>query len=162
MEINDPTHLTGHVCVDGSRDKEKYQGFALSGCPEDDRRGDRHLSGTRQRLCVDIYHVIYYVMNLQRSISCNLLCHESTLYHVIYYVMNAISCNLLCHESATLVILSLDTSCIVLKLSPRLPGFAVANHFFIRKTKSHKKKSLSAGGPLPGEINPGGDPCHWK
>ena len=53
MEINDPTHLTGHVCVDASRDEEKYQGFALSGCPEEDRRGDRHLSGTRQRLCVD-------------------------------------------------------------------------------------------------------------
>jgi hypothetical protein len=35
----------------------------LSGCPEEDRRGDRHLSGTRQRLCVDIYHVMYYVMN---------------------------------------------------------------------------------------------------
>ncbi len=52
-----------HVCVDGSRDEEKYLGFALSGCPEDDRRGDRHLSGTRQRLCVAIYHVIYYVMN---------------------------------------------------------------------------------------------------
>ena len=51
MEINDPTHLTGHVCVDASRDEEKYQGFALSGCPEEDRRGDR------QRLCVDIYLV---------------------------------------------------------------------------------------------------------
>ena len=63
MEINDPTHLTGHVCVDASRDEDKYQGFALSGCPEEDRRGDRHLSGTRQRLCVGIYHVIYYVMN---------------------------------------------------------------------------------------------------
>ena len=63
MEINDPTHLTGHVCVDASHDEDKYQGFALSGCPEEDRRGDRHLSGTRQRLCVDIYHVIYYVMN---------------------------------------------------------------------------------------------------
>jgi len=63
VEINDPTHLTGHVCVDTSLDEEKYQGFALSGCPEEDRRGDRHLSGTRQRLCVDIYHVIYYVMN---------------------------------------------------------------------------------------------------
>ena len=61
MEINDPTHLTGHVCVDASRDQNKYQGFTLSGCPEEDRRGDRHLSGTRQRLCVDIYHVIYYV-----------------------------------------------------------------------------------------------------
>ncbi len=24
MEINDPTHLTGHVCVDASRDEEKY------------------------------------------------------------------------------------------------------------------------------------------
>ena len=34
MEINDPTHLTGHVCVDTSRDEEKYQGFALSGCPK--------------------------------------------------------------------------------------------------------------------------------
>ena len=44
MEINDPTHLTGHVCVDASRDEEKYQGFVLSGCPEEDRRGDRHLS----------------------------------------------------------------------------------------------------------------------
>ncbi len=32
MEINDPTHLTGHVCVDASRDEDKYQGFALSGC----------------------------------------------------------------------------------------------------------------------------------
>ena len=63
MEINDPTHLTGHVSVDVSRDEDKYQGFTLSGCPEEDRRGDRHLSGTRQRLCVDIYHVIYYVMN---------------------------------------------------------------------------------------------------
>ncbi len=63
MEINDPTHLTGHVCVDTSHDEDKYQGFALSGCPEEDRRGDRHLSGTRQRLCVGIYHVIYYVMN---------------------------------------------------------------------------------------------------
>jgi hypothetical protein len=64
VEINDPTHLTGHVCVeDTSRDEEKYQAFALSGCQEEDRRGDRHLSGTRQRLCVDIYHVIYYVMN---------------------------------------------------------------------------------------------------
>ena len=63
MEINDPTHLTGHVCVDASHDEDKYQGFALSGCPEEDRRGDRHLSGTRQRLCVAIYHVIYYVMN---------------------------------------------------------------------------------------------------
>ena len=63
MEINDPTHLTGHVSVDVSRDEDKYQGFALSGCPEEDRRGDRHLSGTRQRLCVVIYHVIYYVMN---------------------------------------------------------------------------------------------------
>jgi hypothetical protein len=63
VEINDPTHLTGHVCVDASRDEEKYQDFTLSGCPEEDRRGDRHLSGTRQRLCVDIYHVIYYVMN---------------------------------------------------------------------------------------------------
>jgi hypothetical protein len=31
-------------------------GFTLSGCPEEDRRGDRHLSGTRQRLCVGIYH----------------------------------------------------------------------------------------------------------
>ena len=63
MEINDPTHLTGHVCVDASHDEEKYQVFVLSGCPEEDRRGDRHLSGTRQRLCVDIYHVIHYVMN---------------------------------------------------------------------------------------------------
>jgi hypothetical protein len=36
---------------------------SLSPGPEEDRRGDRHLSGTRQRLCVDIYHVIYYVMN---------------------------------------------------------------------------------------------------
>jgi hypothetical protein len=67
VEINDPTHLTGHVCVDPSRDQKKYQGYALSGCPEEDRRGDRHLSGTRasprQRLCVGIYHVIYYVMN---------------------------------------------------------------------------------------------------
>ena len=63
MEINDPTHLTGHVCVDASRDEGKYQVFVLSGCPEEDRRGDRHLSGTRQRLCVDIDHVIYYVMN---------------------------------------------------------------------------------------------------
>ena len=62
MEINDPTHLTGHVCVDVSRDQEKYQ-ITLSGCPEEERRGDRHLSGTRQRLCVDIYHVIYDVMN---------------------------------------------------------------------------------------------------
>ena len=35
MEINDPTHLTGHVCVDASRDE----------------------------VCVGIYHVIYYVMN---------------------------------------------------------------------------------------------------
>ncbi len=62
MEINDPTHLTGHVWVDASRDEEKYQGFTLSGClpPEEDRRGDRHLSGTRQRLCVDIYHVILF------------------------------------------------------------------------------------------------------
>jgi hypothetical protein len=34
VEINDPTHLTGHVCVDGSLDEEKYQGFALSGHPE--------------------------------------------------------------------------------------------------------------------------------
>ncbi len=25
MEINDPTHLTGHVCVDASRDEEKYR-----------------------------------------------------------------------------------------------------------------------------------------
>jgi hypothetical protein len=63
VEINDPTHLTGHVCVDASHDEEKYQVFALSGCPEEDRRGDRHLLGTRQRLCVDIHHVIYYVMN---------------------------------------------------------------------------------------------------
>jgi hypothetical protein len=63
VEINDPTHLTGHVCVDASRDQKKYQGCVLSGCPEEDRRGDRHLSGTRQRLCVGIYHVIYYVMN---------------------------------------------------------------------------------------------------
>jgi hypothetical protein len=63
VEINDPTHLTGLVCVDASHDEEKYQDFGLSGCPEEDRRGDRHLSGTRQRLCVDIYHVIYYVMN---------------------------------------------------------------------------------------------------
>jgi hypothetical protein len=63
VEINDPTHLTGHVCVDASRDEEKYQDFTLSGCPEEDRRGDRHLSGTCQRLCVGIYHVIYYVMN---------------------------------------------------------------------------------------------------
>ncbi len=63
MEINDPTHLTGHVCVDASHDEEKYQDFTLSGCPEEDRRGDRYLSGTRQRLCVGIYHVIYYVMN---------------------------------------------------------------------------------------------------
>ncbi len=30
MEINDPTHLTGHVCVDASHDEDKYQGFALS------------------------------------------------------------------------------------------------------------------------------------
>jgi hypothetical protein len=54
VKINDPTHLTGHVCVDASRDEEKYQGFSLSG-PEEYRWGDRHLSGTRQRLCVDIY-----------------------------------------------------------------------------------------------------------
>jgi hypothetical protein len=60
VEINDPTHLTGHVCVDASLDEEKYQGFALSECPEEDRRGDRHFSGTRQRLCVDIYHVIFF------------------------------------------------------------------------------------------------------
>jgi hypothetical protein len=59
VDINDPTHLTGHVCVDASRDEEKYQGFTLSGCPEEDRRGDRHLSGTRQRLCVDIYHLFF-------------------------------------------------------------------------------------------------------
>ena len=31
VEINDPTHLTGHVCVDDSRDQEKYQSFVLSG-----------------------------------------------------------------------------------------------------------------------------------
>ena len=55
--------------MDVSHDEEKYQGFTLSGCPEEDRRGDRHLSGTRQRLCVDIYHVIYYVMNDTDNVS---------------------------------------------------------------------------------------------
>jgi hypothetical protein len=33
---------------------------SLSPGPEEDRRGDRHLSGSRQRLCVDIYHVIFF------------------------------------------------------------------------------------------------------
>ena len=81
MEINDPTHLTGHVSVDVSRDEDKYQGFALSGCPEEDRRGDRHLSGTRQRLCVGIYHVIYYVIS--KEYTWVRPCHQSAfLYHI--------------------------------------------------------------------------------
>jgi hypothetical protein len=39
VEINDPTHLTGHICVDASHDEEKYRNFTL---PCDDP--------TRQRL----------------------------------------------------------------------------------------------------------------
>ncbi len=31
VEINDPTHLTGHVSVDASHDKEKYQVFVSPG-----------------------------------------------------------------------------------------------------------------------------------
>ena len=90
MEVNDPTHLTRHVCADSSRDPEKYKDFTLSGRTERERWGDRHLSGSRQRVCEDIYHLIYYVMNAEAHPNPVTIGHQPCLHHVkeFLFIMN--------------------------------------------------------------------------
>jgi hypothetical protein len=67
VEINDPTHLTGHVCVDVSRDEEKYQDFGLSGCDGGGRQEGRQtfIRNSTEIVCRHIscnfYFFIFFV-----------------------------------------------------------------------------------------------------